>query len=654
MIFLLIACTPARECGTELFWASEADSVSVIGDWNGWNPDADPLQLGDDGVWRVQEDLPAGDYAYLFVVDGVEERDPFAPLIAWDPVTNEERSLLRVEDCSQPAIRVDSTTEASFLRGSADLASVVVTLDGLLAHADVDLAGGIHLPDVRASGKHTWTIEVTDKAGQTASVRVPFWVEDTPFTWADAVIYQVITDRFAGDDGPLPPAGITDRFGGTFDGVRAAVEDGRFEELGVNTLWLSPVQANALGEWPGTDGHDYTGYHGYWPISPTELEPAFGEGLDRLVAAAHQRGMRVIVDIVPNHVHEDHPYTAHEDWFHEDACVCGSESCSWSTHIETCTFTDYLPDLAWENPEVAATVVADTVALIAAHDFDGVRVDAVPMIRRHAVRELVWGLSRAFEQGGADFYTVGETYITIDGQAEIKKNLGPFGLDGQFDFPVLWALRGYLLNGDGAGDFAEVLAASEAAWDGSDSVMAPLLGNHDTTRFVTEAAGDTDHDPWTDPAPQPTDERPYRQLLAAHAIILTLPGAPVLYQGDEIGLAGTDDPDNRRPMPAELNPWQAELREAVGALGRARACFPALRRGTRETLIAKDDVFAQRRALDGEAAILVVNASDSTATMSLDLDGYTDLLSGSSSPTLDAWDVRLYLPSTSACLGAAR
>lgn len=654
MIFLLFACTPTRDCGTELFWAEAATSVSVVGDWNGWNAEAEPLRLDDDGVWRIDLQLPAGDYAYQFVVDGVEARDPFAPLIDWDPVTDEERSLLRVEDCSQPTIRVDSTTEAAFVRGDAGLASVVVTLDGVLATVDVDLAGGIHLPDVTAPGKHTWSIEATDDAGQTATARIPFWVEDTPFTWDDAVIYQVITDRFAGDDGPLPPAGITDRFGGTFNGVRAAVEDGRFEELGVNTLWLSPVQTNAPGEWPGTDGHDYTGYHGYWPISPTEIEPAFGDGLDTLVAAAHARGMRVIVDIVPNHVHEDHPYAQHDGWTRDDDCVCGSDVCPWSTDIETCWFTDYLPDLVWENPEVASTVVADTIELIAAHDFDGVRVDAVPMIRRHAVRELVWGLSRAFEQGGADFYTVGETYTGIDGQAEIKKNLGPYGLDGQFDFPVLWALRDYVINGTGAGGFAETLAASEAAWDGSGSVMAPLLGNHDTTRFVTEAAGDGDHDPWTDPAPQPTDEKPYRQLLLAQAIVLTLPGAPVIYQGDEIGLAGTDDPDNRRPMPAELNTSQAELRDAVGTIGRARACFPALRRGTRETLIAKDQVYAQRRELDGEAAILVVNASDSTATMALDLDGYTDLLSGSSSPTLGAWDVRLYLPSTSACLGDAR
>ena len=169
------------------------------------------------------------------------------------------------------------------------------------------------------------------------------------------MLYQVIVDRFRRGAGAFnETAGLTRRMGGDYAGLRAAIEEGYFNELGVNALWISPAVQNAAGLWPGFDGRQYEAYHGYWPVSGREVEPAFGGAaeLDKLVTAAHAHGLRLLLDVVPNHVHIDHPYWKEHryQWFNSPAidCVCGRE-CSWTQDLEHCWFTEYLPDLNWKN-----------------------------------------------------------------------------------------------------------------------------------------------------------------------------------------------------------------------------------------------------------------------------------------------------------------
>jgi hypothetical protein len=170
--------------------------------------------IEEEGAWRLQLSLAPGDYAYLFEVDGERIADPFQPLLTWDPERGVETSLLRVADCAEPALtllsaeaspggelRVEARYEAG-AEGRLDPAGVAARLlDGTPLRGTSRPATG-HIT-VEASGlppgKHTLQIQ----AGG-AALRVPLWVEDPPWTWSDAVIYQVITDRFAGDEGPLP------------------------------------------------------------------------------------------------------------------------------------------------------------------------------------------------------------------------------------------------------------------------------------------------------------------------------------------------------------------------------------------------------------------------------------------------------------------
>ncbi len=128
-----------------------------------------------------------------------------------------------------------------------------------------------------------------------------------------------------------------------------------------------------------------------------------------------------------------------------------------------------------------------------------------------------------------------------------------------------------------------------------------MIDNHDVSRFASVSAGSASGDAWT-PAPQPLDPVVYAKQRVALATVLTLPGAPVVYYGDEVGLAGRNDPDSRRVMPAEatLLPSQLATRDVVRKVGRARACSDALRRGALRTLVADTERFVFAREIAGD------------------------------------------------------
>jgi glycosidase len=670
-IAVLSACAPQRDCAVVLGYPDDGfGSVSVVGDFNGWNASADPMRLEGD-IWRLDLELPAGDYAYLLDIDGVRIPDPFAALLSEDPRTGEERSLVRVADCASPALSVDHAEataagalriEATFLRADARLdAAEAALLDGTALSVSIHPRSGAIIAETSGlpAGKHTVLLSATDADGLTAGVRVPLWVEAEAFSWQDALIYQIVTDRFADADGALPddPDAIGRRNGGTLAGITAQLEAGYFSSLGVRVLWISPLYDNPEGLWPGIDGHEYEGYHGYWPIDSDAIEPALGSEADMLalVAAAHERGIRVMVDVVPNHVHEDHPWAQRSDWLNNNPdCICGDYTCPWSDAIETCWFTDYLPDLNWNNPEVAAAVVESTVGWVERLDLDGLRIDAVPMMPRAALRELVAGLSDAVEHGPTGLYTLGETFTGADGHADIRKNIGPFGLSGQFDFPVMWAIRELVAHdSQDAAALQDALAESEEQWAGSGAVMAPFLGNHDVTRFLSEAAGDDLSDPWGAPPPQPDDAEPYERLLLAQALLLSLPGAPILYYGDEYGLAGANDPDSRRTWSQDLSDQQLAVLSGVQRLGTGRACAAALRRGERIPLVAVGPLYAHLRTGD-PPAIFAMNTARESRDILIPLPEpintpLLDLIGGTMTIT-PGESIRLTLPGLSAVL----
>ena len=131
---------------------------------------------------------------------------------------------------------------------------------------------------------------------------------------------------------------------------------------------------------------------------------------------------------------------------------------------------------------------------------------------------------------------------------------------------------------------------------------------------------------------QPSDAVPYERLGVAFAVMLTNPGIPLIYYGDEVGLAGGGDPDNRRAMPwsdSQLNSHQQRLRDDIRALAKARGENPVLTRGSRQTLSSSADTWVyQRVGCDEPSVVVAINRADDSRNVSIPAGSYTDLLSG--------------------------
>jgi len=617
------------------------------------------MQPRSDGWYTKRIDLGEGEYGYMVAEDGRRRIDVFNPLTTFRG--DEEVSLLVVPACGAPEIRVDeidvalgrsgdervATIRATFLRGrsGALLAprSVSVVSDAAESAQATPMQATVVQADPAAGaltiavfglprGNNIVRVIAEDEQGNRAEQPVSVWIDPRADNWTDAVIYEIFVDRFRTSDGrPLsPPSSPGLRAGGTLDGVRAEVEKGTFEALGVSALWLSPPTTTPDESHIGRSGRLEEAYHGYWQLDTRVVDPRLGgdAALDRLIESAHRRGIRILIDIVPNHLYEKHPrYLLHrqDGWFHQgpDKCVCGDEACSWATHIERCWFTDFLPDYRFQNSEVLRQTAEDAAYWVKRFHVDGVRIDAVPMMPRAATHRIVAGLRGAVAPSAASF-ALGEIFTGTDGLATIRNYLGPDGLSSAFDFPLMWTLREAVAS-DRAG-FAEVdavLERNEKGVEGSGSLWARMLDNHDTSRFLSEAAGDGQRHAWDDPPGDPDSDVPYQRLELGLALLFTLPGIPVLYYGDELGLAGATDPDSRRVMPdlALLSPRQRRVLDVTRTLGTLRAAVPALRTGTRRTLLAERDVYAfTRTAASGSTALVLVSKSAAPATIVLPPD----------------------------------
>lgn len=647
------------------------EPLAVLGSWDGWSvptPMRDlPESDSPEDEWQLAElALPPGIHGYLVVEEGRGHVDDTNPLTSFREVDGLEVSRLEVPDCRQPALVVEAVHEDASdgfaielrLRPALDeqpLAAMGVRAelaDGTpLAVEDLDEAAGTARVRARAlpRGKHRVRATATDAAGrETAPAWGVGWVDPVAPQWDDGIVYQIMIDRFRGDGGAVlaPPPNAGARAGGTLDGVVAELRAGTFEALGVSALWLSPVYLNPEEPREGRDDdHLYEGYHGYWPLDTRAVDPRIGgeAALRALVAEAHARGIRVLLDLVPNHLYEDNPRVAENrgrGWFHEHdpACICGAPTCSWAEFIEVCWFTPYLPDLRFEHPEVMELAVQDALWWHEGFDTDGFRIDAVPMMPRAATRRIAHGMRAATAPRAAAF-TMGEIFTGPGpgGTEIIRYHLGPDGLDSAFDFPLMWALRDALAwETAGLSTIEASLANTERALAGSGALLGTFIGNHDVTRFASEAAGEVGT-PWDDPPAQPSAADVYARTGLALGLVLTLPGLPVIYYGDEVGLAGSADPDNRRVMPdlAALDPDRLALLDLVRRTAALRRCVPALRRGDRRALLVGRDHYAfTRDAGDGAPAVVLLSREASTATLELPAGStsvpgwYKDALSG--------------------------
>ena len=452
-------------------------------------------------------------------------------------------------------------------------------------------------------------------------------------------MYYAFTDRFADGDksndhpvenpNVLPPANF---HGGDLRGIRDKIDNGYFESLGVNTVWVAPLNRNpdkAYQESP--EPHRwYTGYHGYWPVSSTELDPHIGTAKDlrALVDSAHSHGMKVIADLVLHHVHEEHPWwKQHRDWFGTVDLPDGRKNLRlWDEQQFTTWFEPYLPSFDFSKDAPVRALIDNSVWWANTYKLDGFRLDAV----KHILPSFWWKFRAALRERvdrhrNSPLYLVGETFKD---RAGIMSFVGPNMLDGQFDFPLYDQIKDtFALTSGDMKALDDALASSEKIY-GKETLMSPLVGNHDKGRFMAYADGDLPDQKidkeeevgWKKP-PKVDDPANFAKLELAQAFLMSIDGVPMIYYGDEIGMTGAGDPDNRRDMRFgdQVSADEKRVFENFKKLGAIRRAHPALRYGSRRTLQADKDIYAFVRAYLEDRVVVIFNRGKTEAKIDINV-----------------------------------
>ncbi len=404
-------------------------------------------------------------------------------------------------------------------------------------------------------------------------------------------MYLIMPDRFANGDptndepertwrgeqaGGNPGEATLDRakarayHGGDLRGIREHLA--YLKELGVTTLWLTPIVKNGAAQ----------DYHGYGATDLYAVEPHLGtlDDYRELVAAAHRQKMKLFFDIVPNHVGPLNPWVKDPplpDWFHGtlehhlnsamgvdpsfygqstkgprsndlfETLIDPHASAALSRNLTDGWFFGMLPDMNTENPVVVQYLLQNAIWWTETSGLDGLRIDTFPYVPRRFWSTWHAGLRAIYPY----LTTIGEVFhpnpevesFFVGGQR--RWDGIDSGLTTVFDFPMCFALRDILMHDAPAGRIADILRQDELYPHPENLVV--FFQNHDQPRFSA------------------TEYTSLAKLKLAYGLVLTLRGIPEIYYGDEIALPGGADPDNRRDFPGG---WIGDPRNAFLPAGR--------------------------------------------------------------------------------------
>ncbi len=624
-------------------------SVAVRGEMSDWNPV--PMTLVD-GVWQVTLDLNPGRYQYLMVADGKDMLDPGNPL----QVSNNAggfNSLVEVGNLDRSeAPRIHATR---YYRNTIDVQLVndpdqviVLWQNFRLPEENITLEGStmrVKIPGDALTKERSF-LRVMTSAGNALGNDLLIPLEQgVPVTNPDkltredreaTIMYFLMVDRFHNGnpdrDEPVDDPEVAPRanfHGGDLDGVLEKLEEGYFTDLGVNAVWFSPITQNPLEayvEFPEPK-RKYTGYHGYWPITLTTIDHRFGDNqvMEQLVNAAHEKDISVLMDFVSNHVHENNPLIIdNPDWATELELPDGRQNIRlWDEHRLTTWFDDFLPSLDFSQPEVIQTMVDSAFYWINRFELDGFRHDATKHVPLEFWRALTQKLKE--EKMFPDnfrLFQIGETFGSHD---LISSYVGSGMLDGKFDFNLYWDARAVFALDEEPFERLDYSLHQSFSYYGFQNLMGNITGNHDMPRFISLAGGglgfdEDDTEPGWEREIGVGDPVGYKKLSSLTAFIMTIPGVPVVYYGDEIGLPGASDPDSRRPMIFEnLSTQELQVKETFKKLTRLRSSNLAFVYGDFNTLEVSDDIYAYARTYFDNRAIVVFNKSNESRTVSLNL-----------------------------------
>ncbi len=493
------------------------------------------------------------------------------------------------------------------------------------------------------------------------------------------VIYLIMPDRFAnGDpanDEPAEARGSHDRskprayHGGDLLGIQNHLS--YLKDLGVTTLWLTPVVKNGAAQ----------DYHGYGVIDLYAVDPHLGSLKDYqdLIAAAHKQGLKVFFDVVPNHVSPQHPWVSNPplpDWFHGtrqhhldsfsplkgsfygrpggqavmndpfESLIDPHAPARMKQNLIEGWFFGILPDMNTENPMVEQYLLQNSIWWAEISGLDGYRVDTFPYVGRKFWAKWNAGLRRIYP----NLTTIGEVFhpdptVTSFFVGGVRRFDGiDSGLSTVFDFPLFFTLRDVLLRNAPAGRIADVMR-HDSLYPRPDTLVT-FFANHDVPRFASAEGSSAS------------------KLKLAFGLTLTLRGIPELYYGDEIGMPGGGDPDNRRDFPGG---WTGDSNDAfvqksrtrdqqeifayVQSLLRLRREHVALRAGQLWHLASDESAYVFVRQSEEERIVVAFNNADRARELRIPLTdtpvqraAEISLLLGEAKAELAGNEIRMTMP----------
>ncbi len=411
-----------------------------------------------------------------------------------------------------------ASIDVSSLGGSSTLA-IVPDLQAVTISATTDTS----------LGKKTLPIVVTDQYGNEYSTSVQVEVtartkkNAKDFDWDESVIYFMVTDRFFDGNESNNTASGAQTYGkdnaglyhgGDFAGITQKLD--YLEDLGINTIWITPIVENIPGVTVTDTGKEdvpyNAAYHGYWASDFTKLNPTLGteEEFQTLIDQAHNRGIRIMVDIVVNHAGYDTDFG--------DMIRSGDDIVSGSDQKDS--LSD-LPDFKTEDPAVSAQLVKWQTQWVKDFGIDYFRVDTV----KHVENDTWAELKNALTEVDSDFKMIGE--YAGGGYASNGNTLGTGEMDSDLDFDF----------NDQAANFVKGnISSVESFLTSRNSVLnntymtGQFLGSHDEDGFKKKLLD----------GGMAEDAATAASMVAA-SLQITAKGQPVIYYGEEIGQTGLNN-----------------------------------------------------------------------------------------------------------------
>ena len=510
-------------------------------------------------------DITTGDYCYYYTVDGEEKLDAFnentkdyagktcsvchykkfnmsiSAELSQPTMDYNDNNVLTVK--YNPADGEDMT-EFEVAAATADLSALGLSreyaIDPELMEATISCLNTI------TTGVKTIPVTVKDVYGNVYTTEVNVTVTDRvktdgDFDWDEAVIYFAVTDRFfdgdasnndaygVGDYDTSAKKGGSSYHGGDFVGLTEKLD--YLEDLGVNTIWITPIVENITDDQHDakTDTATY-GYHGYWASDFTELNKHLGtkEEFAALLDAAHSRGMKLMVDVVLNHAGygtENYFNNILKDKDGNAIKMLRDSSNTVSGDDKLAPLSD-LPDFVTEDSEVRNQLIEWQTEWMDEFDIDYYRVDTV----KH-VDSTTWSaLKNSLTKVNPDFKMIGE--YSGAGYANTAGELGTGSMDALLDFDFNDFAKDFV---GGKISTVENSLLKRNGVLNNTATMGNFLNSHDEDTLQYKLVNESKF----------SEEEAYNLMKVAATLQITAKGQPVIYYGDELGQAGANDWPNQ-------------------------------------------------------------------------------------------------------------